>query len=111
MYKKVMALLLVLGLSLGPFLHAQETQKQRTRYYYYPSSNVYLDPATHNYWYFNDSAANWVTTQQLPPSINLKGQRRYALYYQGMDVWKDNALHSKKYHAGGTAGKPKLQTP
>ncbi len=75
----------------------QETQQQRVRFYYYPSSNVYYNVSTGEYWYYDNGTTNWVDVKTLPTTIVVEKTPRYTVYYNGPDVWKDNTVHQKKY--------------
>ncbi len=63
------SLLLLLGFTAGA---------QQARYYYYPASNVYMDPVKQIYIYPNGST--WSRVSTLPNSYNIKGaqQKRIA---------------------------------
>ena len=79
---------------------AQETMSTtttRVKYYYYPSSNIYYNPATNEYWYFDDVSTTWMEVKTLPSTITFTKTPKYTVYYNGADVWKDNATHKKKY--------------
>jgi hypothetical protein len=112
--KKFMFLLMICGGFLGTAqIHAQQTtqeQHQQIKFYYYPSSNVYFNPATNDYWYYNDSTTTWVTAKELPTTIVLEKTPVYTVYHNDADVWKDNAEHIKKYKVsknGKVKEKPK----
>lgn len=94
-----------LGLSLlmaGAFLttaYAQASQNQnqtRVKFFYYPSSNIYYNESTSEYWY--NSGNKWVLVKTLPGSIVIEEHpAKYTVYYNGADVWKDNDTHKTKY--------------
>lgn len=67
------------------------------KYYYYPSSNVYFDEATGNYWYLDNGATNWTEVQTLPTTITVDNTARVPLEYNGDEPWKNNASDIKKY--------------
>lgn len=73
------------------------TTTTKHKYYYYPSSNVYYDDATGNYWYWDDSGSQWSMTQTLPTTITVTKTKRYPVHYMGDDPWKNNAMDMKKY--------------
>ena len=79
---------------------------QRVRYYYYPSSNVYYNVTTGDYWYYDNGSTTWLQAKTLPTTIVVEKTPRYTVYYNGPEVWKDNAMHQKKYKAkkGGEKG-------
>lgn len=102
--KKIISIALIsCGLVFSAGLKAQQTTttttstQDSTQFYYYPSSNVYLNPATNQYWYYDTGSSTWVSAQQLPSTITLVKEPVYTVYYNGTDVWKDNAEHMKKY--------------
>jgi hypothetical protein len=114
MKKLVLLSFLCLGLCYSGALSAQQTtpdqQQQQTMFYYYPSSNVYYNPTTSEYWYYDDGSSNWVLVKELPSTITLVKDPSYQVYYNGNDVWKDNAAHLKKFKVnkkGKVKGKPK----
>ena len=90
MKKIIMALLFILGFALG-----NNVQAQHLRFYYYPKSNVYYDPAHKQYIY--SSNGSWTTVQTLPASVTVKGDRRVVVYSQTPEVWQQNATHVEKY--------------
>ncbi len=108
MKRIILALALLFALGTTTKLTAQEV---RTRFYYYPSSNVYYNPATTQYWYYDDVSTTWTEVKTLPTTITITKTPRYTVYYNGEDVWKDNTAHMQKYKAkrNGTmkAKKPK----
>jgi hypothetical protein len=96
-----LSLLFALGTSIRAF--AQQpvpqpvTKETRTTFYYYPQSNIYYNPGSTEYWYYDDVSATWTQVKELPTTIVLTKTPRYTVYYNGSDVWKDNAEHMKKY--------------
>lgn len=94
MKRIILALALLFALGSSTRLAAQET---RVRFYYYPESNIYYNPANSEYWYYDDVSATWTQVKTLPTTIVLTKAPRYTVYYSGEDVWKDNAMHMKKY--------------
>jgi len=71
----------------------------KVKFYYYPSSNIYYNPATNEYWYYDNPTVTWMEVRELPPTITFTKTPKYTVYYNGQDVWKDNATHKKKYKA------------
>lgn len=67
------------------------------KYYYYPSSNVYFDESTGNYWYRDNSTSQWSMTQQLPSTVTVTNTERRPVTYTGEDPWKNNNMDMKKY--------------
>jgi hypothetical protein len=94
MKKIIIFLVLAIGIQSAESLHAQ-----RVKYYYYPSSNVYYNPSTREYVYFNNNT--WTPVTTLPGTIRVQNTRRYMVYHNGPDVWTDNEQHMKKYRAYG----------
>jgi len=115
--KKLIYLLIIcfsIGSSLS--LKAQDTtsttQHQQMKFYYYPSSNVYLNPSTNDYWYYDEGTSTWTSARELPSNITLVKSPRYLVYHNDADVWKDNAAHLKKYKVkknGEVKTKPKTK--
>jgi len=94
----MIAVFFAVGSSLT--VSAQQTQTTtvtRVKYYYYPTSNIYYDPVNNEYWYFDDASTTWMEVQTLPTTIIFTKTPKYTVYYNGKDVWKDNATHRKKY--------------
>lgn len=98
--KKIIVMLVVL-FALG----FKQANAQRLTFYYYPSQNVYYNVASHDYLYYDDGTANWVTVRTLPPRIVINRTPRYTVYYNGPEVWRDNGLHKGKYKARKTVVK------
>ncbi len=73
------------------------TTTKTTRYMYYPETNVYYNETTRTYSYFDPATNTWMTNAQLPTTIVINKNDKAELTYSGADVWKDNAMHQKKY--------------
>lgn len=95
MKKVILGLMLLFAVGMATKVSAQDTQK--VTYYYYPSSNVYYNVSSGEYWYYDDGTTNWTLVKALPATITLGKTPRYTVYYDGADVWKDNAAHKQKY--------------
>lgn len=99
MKKIILGLSLILGGALLSTVYAQASQSQnqtRVKFFYYPSSNIYYNEATSEYWYNNGS--QWVLVKNLPGTIVIEAHpAKYTVYYNGTDVWKDNDTHKTKY--------------
>lgn len=78
--------------------HDGRTAVVKTRYYYYPGNNVYYSPVYHRYWYPQNGV--WIQLSTLPRGVIVVNQPRYEVYYDGNDVWRDNAVHVKRYKPG-----------
>ena len=89
--KKILVVLAV----LFAFGIKQASAQTRVTYYYYPSANVYYNVGTHDYVYYN--AGTWTTVKTLPSGVTITRTPRYTVYYNGPDVWRDNAAHKTKY--------------
>jgi len=89
--KKILVVLAV----LFAFGIKQTSAQARVAYYYYPSANVYYNVVTHDYVY--DNAGTWTTVKTLPSGVTITRTPRYTIYYNGPEVWRDNAEHKIKY--------------
>ena len=79
------------------------------KYYYYPSTNVYLDEANGNYWYKEKPySTTWKRTRTLPQNFKPGKGPRYKLDYKGIDPWKNNKEDILKYKVN-KKGKPVKQ--
>jgi hypothetical protein len=78
-------------------ISAQAQESQKVTFYYYPSSNVYYNVAATDYWYYDEATKGWVEVKTLPATVTLEKAPRYTVFYNGTDVWKENAEHVKKY--------------
>lgn len=111
--KKVLMALLICGSIFSATAQTTTTTTTTTthKYYYYPSTNVYYDDATGNYWYWDNSSSQWSMTQTLPSTITVtETTKRYPITYKGDDPWKNNASDKMKYKTkknGKTKMKPK----
>ena len=94
--KKILLGLMFL-FAVGTAIKATAQETQRVRFYYYPSSNIYYNISTGEYWYYDNGTTNWVEVKTLPTTITVTKTPRYTVYYNGPEVWKDNAVHQKKY--------------
>ena len=74
-----------------------EASAQKTRYYFYPETNVYYNTVTGDYWYYDEPTTTWMTVRALPTAITVNDNDRYVLMYDGKEVYKMNADHKKKY--------------
>jgi hypothetical protein len=97
MKKFIFGLVLLFSLGGATKLMAQETKTQQVKFYYYPSSNIYYNVTAGEYWYYDDVSATWTQVKTLPESITLTKAPVYTVYYNGEEVWKENAAHMKKY--------------
>ena len=97
MKKIFLSLLLIAGIAFS-------SEAQKTRYYYYPTANVYYDVANKQYIYANNGS--WTTAPSLPATVSLTNKRRVLVYKGTNEVWQNNAAHVTKYK-GKTTNTPK----
>ena|ERR1035438_569642 len=112
--KKILLSIVICGSILSAVAQSNDSTTTPTttsthKYYYYPSSNVYFDEASGNYWYLDKGTKKWSMTQTLPNTITLEKTERYPVNYNGTDPWKSNAADVKKYkeRRNGTVKKEK----
>ena len=115
--KKILFLILICGAAITASAQSTDSTTTTTttttshKYYYYPSSNVYFDEASGNYWYWNGASSDWSMVQSLPDTVKIeKTTTRYPITYSGNDPWKNNAEDLKKYKVkknGAVKIKPK----
>ena len=68
----------------------------RQSFYYYPSANVYFDGSCNRYIY--NRGGSWITASVLPSDIFIGNEKRYQVYYNGPEVWRDNQAHRNTYY-------------
>lgn len=106
--KKILILFLISGSVLTASAQTSEPAPTTTKtttttttshqYYYYPSSNVYYDKTSGNYWYKGSpSDTTWTQNTALPSTITIEQEKSYPVTYNGTDPWKNNASDLKKY--------------
>ena len=101
--KKIFLFILISGSMLSVSAQVDTTTKTVTtttsthKYSYYPTSNVYFDQVTGNYWYRENSNAPWTMSQTLPTTITVDKTVEYPVTYSGNDPWKNNRGDIKKY--------------
>lgn len=96
MKKLIFLLAVCIGLVISGKAQAQ-TDTAQMKFYYYPSANVYYDVAGNEYWIWDESTRGWKEVSALPSTITVAKAPRYVVYHSDADIWKDNALHQKKY--------------
>lgn len=94
MIMKQLIIAIALLLAIGS---TTDANAQRVRYYYYPHTNVYYNTVSGDYWYYDESKTNWMTVKALPSSITIDDNNRFVIIYDGIDVYKENSTHKKKY--------------
>jgi hypothetical protein len=92
---------IILGLlflfTIATQVSAQETRVV-TKYWYYPTQNVYFSDVTGNYWFYDEARTEWVEASRLPAWLTMTDtDTRYEITYKGNDVWKQNKQHKVKY--------------
>lgn len=98
MKKVILGLLLIIGVGSTTSAQTQDSTSKGTKYWYYPSQNIYYNDATTDYWYYDPATTKWSSGKTLPSTINLsKSDQHYDVYSNGSDVWMDNKTHMKKY--------------
>jgi len=91
--KKFLFTLLVLA--SFAFANKAQAQQTRTSYYYYPQSNVYYNPHTHEYAY--DDNGSWGYRRTLPSGVKVQRGSYVTVYGNGPEIWNDNTTHREKY--------------
>ena len=114
--KKVIAsvaFVLTLGLvqtqaqSTDSSTQSTQSDTSRIKYEYYPEANVYYNDVSRNYWYYDSASSQWQSAAQLPSSYSINERsKKNTFYYNGGDVWKDNAKHMKTYGNKSKSKKP-----
>src|SRR5258708_16376595 len=110
--KKVLLSILICGSILSASAQDSTTVTTTTtthKYYYYPSSNVYYDETSGNYWYQDKGATTWTMTKTLPPAVVVEKTQHVPIVYGGTDPWKNNTADIKKYKIK-KSGKVKIKT-
>lgn len=97
MKKLIFGLLLFFAASTK--LSAQVTDPTTgTKYWYYPTQNIYYNDVTGEYWYYDKTGVKWVDAKQLPDMYKIMdNDKKYVVFYNGTDVWKENRKHLTKY--------------
>jgi hypothetical protein len=94
--KKIIFSILLIAASLVSF---DSKAQSKTKYYYYPSENVYFNTTTRQYGYMGGN--NQWTWGTLPSSLAIADTNRYvALYSPNDEIWKQNETHKMKYKNG-----------
>ena len=99
MKKIIFAAFLFFAIGNTAFSQTQDTASTNTKYWYYPSQNVYYNNESGNYWYYDQATTKWSTSKILPDTyVVTKESQHYDIYYKGSDVWMDNKTHKSKYN-------------
>ncbi len=98
MKKLIFGLLLLFSVTTK-LVAQEETGRTTTKYWYYPSQNVYFNDVSGTYWFYDDASVQWVESSRLPFTYTMNDKDpRYELYYKGTSVWKQNKQHKIKYN-------------
>jgi len=107
--KKIITLLIAVVFT-GLAANAQ-TDSTGTEYRYYPEDNIYFNPKTKTYSWFDQSKASWTTGIQLPSSFKIKNEATFnTIRYPGTDIWAANPDHIKIYGSKNNPAMPKSST-
>src|SRR6478736_999013 len=94
--KKIITVLL--GAVLTATAVNAQTDSTAIEYRFYPEANVYYNPVTKNYSWFDQNKASWTTGLQLPLSMKIKNEATFnTIRYPGTDIWSSNPDHIKQY--------------
>jgi hypothetical protein len=92
MKKVLIVFILIVGFAL-----TNKLQAQKTKFYYYPSSNVYYNTTSGKYIYSNNG--NWTTVNKLPARFAIARTPGVIVYNSSPEVWNNNRTHITKYKA------------
>jgi len=108
--KKIMTLLIA-AFFTGMAAIAQ-TDTSAIEYRYYPEANVYFNPGTKTYSWFDQSSSKWTTGIQLPASLRIRNEATFnTIRYPGTDIWASNPDHIKMYGNKNSPVAPKSSSP
>ncbi|RYD78512.1 MAG: hypothetical protein EOP53_11090 [Sphingobacteriales bacterium] len=108
--KKIMMLFTAVAFT-GLIANAQ-TDTTGIDYRYYPESNIYFNPQTKTYSWFDQTKASWTTGVQLPSSMQIKNEKSFnTIKYPGTDIWIANPDHIKTYGNKNNPALPKTSMP
>ncbi len=79
--------------------HGHRAKEARYRYYYYPSSGVYLNVATGSYFYLN--GGSWQMTMALPSAVILDTSDYVSLELETDQPYRYYDEHKGKYRGHG----------
>lgn len=106
-----MMILLVAACFTGFAANAQ-TDTASIDYRYYPEVNVYFNPKTRTYSWFDQNSATWTTGVQLPASLKVRNEATFnTIRYPGTDIWSANPDHIKIYGNKNTPIPPVTTPP
>src|SRR4051812_8847362 len=109
MKRIILAVLLVTGITAACSAQTSTTTTTTTShtYRYYPDVNVYYEPSSSNYWYWDQSTNAWVSGTTLPDNVSVTKHKYKTFNYTGTDPWRDEDI-IKKYKTKN--GKTKTKT-
>ena len=103
MKKLIMGVCVVVGVGFTTQTIAQTvvttttTRQGRVKYYYYSDANVYSNPTTGDYWYYDEPTTKWVTVKSLPSTIAVSDADRHEVWYSGDNPYQHNAVDMRRY--------------
>ena len=107
--KRIMILLL--AATFTGFAANAQTDTTGIEYRFYPESNVYFNPQTKTYSWFEQKSATWTTGVKLPMELKIKNENTFnTVRYPGTDVWSSNPDHIKLYGNRVQPSAPKTTT-
>ena len=101
MKKILLASLLVLGVFVtasaqGYYPNERYGQGSMDEYYYYPEDNVYYNPYSNNYIYYDQN--RWCSGTNLPRYFRFNNSGlRVTINYRGNSIWRLNDNHIRQY--------------
>jgi hypothetical protein len=96
--KKIILPLIIATLSFGAAVAQTDSSRSTTGYRYYPEANVYFNPGSNQYSWYDSGTSTWTTGATLPSSVKITNRNKYnSIQYKGSDVWSANADHRKMY--------------
>ena len=104
-------LILLIAASFTGFAANAQTDTTGINYRYYPEANVYFNPTTKTYSWYDQNTTSWTTGIQLPMSVKIKSENTYnTIRYPGTDVWSSNPDHIKTYGNQNAPEVPRTST-
>lgn len=102
-------IILFFAANLSWFAANAQTDSTGIEYRFYPEANVYFNPQTKTYSWFDQSKASWTTGLQLPLNFKIKNEATFnTIRYPGTDIWASNPDHIKMY---GNKSNPVIPAP
>lgn len=92
-----LAVVMMAGMAIASSAQTTTTTTTTSHtYWYYPDVNVYYEPSSSNYWYWDEPTSKWVTVTTLPDNISVTKHKYKTFKYTGTDPWQDEDI-VKKY--------------